>query len=296
MTHFYFVAATLFLAAVVSAYGAQMRAAEIIDPISRAKAYSYTIPDGWLFEGAIVAGSSCVATPSPVFRLTSPDQITEMRMLPRFDWTWWDQPKPPSRQEDDCLALDKEITATDFLKAMAGILGVTIVREDPLPNHAELQAKMRLQTTGPRMDNARYVVRYTVNRTPVEEDLTVKTLCMSSTGYTPYGSYPFHTCTAWVSRARTHEGQLMDLRNMFAGIERSLVMDQQWNKSWASVMGRRSEQAGPGTAAREKLVKDARGVRQRQYADFLAAREGKAASPHSGDWTDFVLGGLKVRK
>jgi hypothetical protein len=88
----------------------------------------------------------------------------------------------------------------------------------------------------------------------------------------------------------------MDLRNMFAGIERSLVMDQQWNKSWASVMGRRSEQAGPGTAARDKLVKDARGVRQRQYADFLAAREGKAASPHSGDWTDFVLGGLKVRK
>lgn len=289
MTHFYFVAATVFLAAVVTAYGAQIRAAEIVDPISQAKAYSYTIPDGWVFEGVIVAGSSCVGTPSPVFRLTGPDQTTEMKMLPRFDWTWWDQPKPPSRPEDDCLALDKEITATDFLRAMAGILGVTVVSEDPLPNHAELQERMRQKKTGPRMDNARYVVRYTVNGTPVEEDLTVKTLCMSTTRYTPYGSYPFQTCSAWVSRARTYQGQLMDLRNTFAGMERSLVVDQQWHKSWMSVMGNRSEQAGSGSAARDQLVKVAQKVRQRQYADFLAPAEGKAASPHSEDWADFVL-------
>jgi len=296
MSYFYCLAAALFLAAVVSASGAPMRVAEIVDPISKAKAYSYTIPDGWEFQGAIVAGSSCVETPSPVFRVTGPDRMTEMKMLPRFDWTWWDQPKPPSLREEDCLALDKEITAADFLKVAVSILGVTIVREDPLPNHAELQEKMRLQKSGPRLDNARFVVRHAVNGVTVEEDLTVKTLCMSSTGYTSQGSYAFHTCSAWVLRARAREGKLMDLRNTFAGIERSLVLDQQWSKNWMSVMRERGKQPGPGSAARDQIEKEAQTIRQRQHADFLAARQGKTGSLHNGDWTDLVLDGLRGRK
>ena len=280
------VAAALFLAAVVSASGAPMRVVGIVDPILQAKAYSYTIPEGWQFEGAIVAGSSCVETPSPVFRMTGPDRITEMKMLPRFDWTWSEQPKPPTFRDQDCLVLDKEVTAVEFLRAAAGILGVTIVREDPLPNHAELQEKMRLRKSGPRMDNARFVVRYAVNGVPVEEDLTVKTLYMDSTGYTSQGSYPFHTCSAWVMRARAREGQLMDLRNTFAGIERSLVLDQQWNNNWMSAIREPGKQA-----AREKIKKEAQSVRERQYADFLAIRQGKTGALHNGDWADFVLGG-----
>lgn len=285
MNYFYCAAAAIFLSVVVSATGAPMRVVEIVDPILQTKAYSYTIPEGWEFQGVMVAGSSCVETPSPVYRMTGPDKITEMKMLPRLDWTWWEQPKPPTLREQDCLVLDKEVTAADFLRAAAAILGVTIVREDPLPNHAELQEKMRLRKSGPRMDNSRFVVRYVVNGIPVEEDLTVKTLCMDSTGYTSQGSYPYHSCSAWISRARAREGQLMDLRNTFAGIEKSLVLDQEWYKSRTPAMHE------PGkNAAREKMEKEAQTLRQRQYADFLAARQGKPVA-HSGDWTDFVLGG-----
>jgi hypothetical protein len=293
MTYFYCVAAALLLAVVVTAAGAPMRVVEIVDPIFKAKAYSYTIPEGWEFEGAMLAGSSCLETPYPVFRMTAPDGITEMKMLPRLDYTWSERPKPPTLRDQDCLVLDKEVTAADFLKIAAAMLGVTIVREDPSPNHAELQEKMRLQKSGPRMDNARVVVRYVVNGIPVEEDLTVKTLYMDSTGYTSQGSYPFKSCCAWISRARAREGQLLDLRNTFAGIERSVVIDPEGNKKWMSAM---HEHGTPVSAAHEKIQKEAQTVRQKVYADVLAARQSKPGAPHSGDWADFVLAAARGRK
>src|ERR1019366_6891695 len=75
----------------------------------------------------------------------------------------------------DCPAFDREITVSDFLKAMTHVLGVTVVREEPLPNHAELPEKMRSlgERQGMRMDNGRLVVQYSMKGVFIRQGQTV---------------------------------------------------------------------------------------------------------------------------
>ena len=46
---------------------------QVVDPVVRMKAYSWTIPAKWIFEGTVMNGTSCVDTPFPVVRMISPD-------------------------------------------------------------------------------------------------------------------------------------------------------------------------------------------------------------------------------
>ncbi len=68
------------------------RNVSVIDPIFNMRAYSYTIPDNWIFDGAAVQGSSCAGGVVPVFRAISPDGLVGVKALPHLDWAWSDNP------------------------------------------------------------------------------------------------------------------------------------------------------------------------------------------------------------
>jgi hypothetical protein len=48
------------------------RVVTITDPILNMQAYSLSIPTNWIFDGAVVPGTSCNDGPFPVFRMMSP--------------------------------------------------------------------------------------------------------------------------------------------------------------------------------------------------------------------------------
>ena len=90
----------------------------------------------------------------PIMRMISPDGITEEKTLPRFDWAWSTGSKAAARPAPDCLPLDKEMTASEFLKYMVPILGVTFVREVPVDQAGFTEGFKKANEQYPQGDGA----------------------------------------------------------------------------------------------------------------------------------------------
>ncbi len=96
--------------------GAQsLTTVSIVDPAYGIKAFTISIPAGWKFEGTVLPGPECSRVPMPVFRAYSPDGLTEMRLLPAFNWTFHPGIKG-FRPVNGCLAYAGPMSAEDFLK------------------------------------------------------------------------------------------------------------------------------------------------------------------------------------
>src|SRR5580693_2066052 len=87
----------------------------ITDPAYGIKAFDITIPAGWKFDGTVLPGPECSRVPMPVFRAYSVDGLTEMRLLPAFNWTFHPALKG-FRPVNGCLPYSGPMTAADFLK------------------------------------------------------------------------------------------------------------------------------------------------------------------------------------
>ena len=96
--------------------GAQsLTAVSITDPAYGIKAFNVEIPAGWKFQGSVIPGPECSRIPMPTFRAYSPDGLTEMRLLPAFNWTFHPGLKA-FRPVNGCLAFTGPMSAEDFLK------------------------------------------------------------------------------------------------------------------------------------------------------------------------------------
>jgi len=96
--------------------GAQsLTTVSITDPAYGIKAFDINIPAGWKFEGTVLPGPECSRIPMPVFRAYSADGLTEMRLLPAFNWTFHPGLKG-FRPVSGCLAYTGPMSAEDFLK------------------------------------------------------------------------------------------------------------------------------------------------------------------------------------
>lgn len=100
--------------------------ADITDPALNMHAYTVHIPAGWKFQSTVFQGPPCNELPFPVYRAYSPDGLTEMRMLPRFDWTFVSGNGQQHPGSNACLPLDRTLTARAFLGHLAALQGLTI--------------------------------------------------------------------------------------------------------------------------------------------------------------------------
>jgi hypothetical protein len=104
----------------------------INDPtLGNMKAFTVTIPNGWKFQGTVVRGPECNPISSPVYRAYSPDGLTEMRLLPAFNWTF--HPGLNMKTVPGCLPIKQTLTAAQFLDHFVELIpgGVHVV--GPLP-------------------------------------------------------------------------------------------------------------------------------------------------------------------
>ncbi len=86
----------------------------IMDPtLGGMKAFTVTIPAGWKFQGTVVRGPACKPDSSAVFRAYSSDGLTEMRLLPTFNWSFHPQIKMATAA--GCLPIQQTLTAAQFL-------------------------------------------------------------------------------------------------------------------------------------------------------------------------------------
>jgi hypothetical protein len=290
----------------------------IVDPVLQMTAYTYSVPGDWKTDGTVLPGTGCSNIPTPIFRATSPDGLTGAKLLPRFDWAWSSNPAF-SKSVPDCLPFQRVMSAEEILKYMMDLTQVEFVRDDPVPELAELQGKLKQQqdeaanhgmtsmTTS--SDMRRAMVKYVDNGHPIEEYMTVTTLCFDKTSPYIRPVVHFFNCSAYLNRLRAPAGHLQAETEMLKAIGKSLVPNQEWNAKWAQVMSQQmSAQTSRIMAARQRSFEEGQAMRQRQHEEFMAsmqrgtdmsmnrARQATAARGRAADdWCDYALDQQKRR-
>jgi hypothetical protein len=117
------------LAATQFAAAQNLTTAPIIDPNYGIKAFTITIPAGWKFEGTVLPGPECSQIPYPVFRAYAPDGLSEIRLMPTFNWTFHANIRG-FHSPSGCLDYGRTLTAREFLdryEEMAAANGMHVV-------------------------------------------------------------------------------------------------------------------------------------------------------------------------
>lgn len=289
-----------------------VRQEHIFDPHLNTNAYDVTVPANWKFQGVFVPGSSCAEAPFPVFRMYSPDGLTEIRRMPRFDWTWSDSKfMPPHRP--DCLDLKEALSAQDFLKKLMAIMEVAYVRDSPIPaevreafqknidrmNQAMARGAERteqMKASMPSLKNlqkgqpptqkgelAAAIAEYRNGTFMIEEQISVRVMCMHSPiNWGPQaGKTSIDSCNAAVRIVRAPKGQLDSLLKLDAAVHPGAAENQNWMMKYMqyqqAVWKARSDKAFADSNARLRRQHDeferGEAVRARQHQQFLATMQ-----------------------
>jgi hypothetical protein len=290
----------------------------VTDPIFNMRAYSYTVPDNWLFDGAAIPGTSCSGGIVPVFRAIRPDGLVGIKALPRMDWAWSNNPVLAKKDDAaDCLANKKVLSAQEFLQYMIGVLKVQFVKMEPVPwleqrkRETAAQNRPGSQST---VDIAIATVNYKVNKITIEEQIQVNVYCHStSLGQNQYQN----SCNAGVLRRWAPQGQLAANADTFKAILQSFNIDQEWQSRYDQMMVQeikdraarngamlqgQMDTANRQMAAQYNQFNQSQQMRQKQHDDFLAvmqrgtdmsmARTGDAMNARgraADDWCDYSL-------
>ncbi|MEP6574383.1 MAG: hypothetical protein ABJD11_16910 [Gemmatimonadota bacterium] len=248
-----------------------MRAFQIIDPVLQMPAWTLQVPEKWSAEGTMLPGSTCSSATTPVFRAASPDGKTGAYFLPRSDWAWG----TGIRSGSDCLQFHEVVTAKDYLTYLIRIRQVGFVREEPVPELADLKAKtetMNQQMGGMRHitnDMARYEVRYSVNGQPVDEWITATVQCSDAA---MMGNGHQYGCSAYVSRWFAPLGKLDAAIPSFKAMKLSL--NQPWMDKWTAVMVQRVQaQSKQQTDAMLEQGRLAQSQRMQEHQDFMGSMQ-----------------------
>lgn len=91
------------------------------------KAFTVNIPAGWQFQGTVVPGPQCYPNSFPTFRAYSRDGLTEIRLLPAFNWSF--HPAIRMNTVAGCLPIKSAMSAAEFLKHFVELIpgGVHVV-------------------------------------------------------------------------------------------------------------------------------------------------------------------------
>ena len=298
--------------------GAQgLTTAEIIDPAYGIKAFTITIPAGWKFQGTVVPGPECSLIPFPVFRAYSPDGLSEMRLMPTFNWTFHPNLRN-ARPIPGCLDFGRALTAAEFLKRyeeMVATSGMHIV--EPMPIAPSYQKRVdgvaqNMSRIGPGIHataDAAAVRVETVNGSfVIEQRLRVYVECRVSdrTGLAAGGG-----CSAHVDVLRAPKGKLDTLIQVVDShdlvrtphedawiqrVQQTLAADSQRRMAMLT----RQEQAS--SAMLKKQSDDFMATSQRNHETFMAQQESsfhssmnnanaamEARTTAASDWVDYAL-------
>lgn len=277
-----------------------VRQENIFDAHLNLNAYNVTVPANWKFDGAYVAGSSCTQIPFPVFRMYSPDGLTEIRRLPRFDWSWSNSRFRPPKQPD-CLNLDKELSAQEFLKYLIGMMQVAYVRDYPIPqqlsealqkgfdqsNAALARSAAQLDAMNaslPSMKNrpknqpatqhgamAAAIAEYRNGTFTIEEQIWLKLACTHSPiNYGPETGAFTDSCNATVRILRAPKGQLDALLAQVEAQRLGAVENPDWVSKYMQFMQAQAK------ARSDQMFRDSNARMQQQHDDFERAQAVRA--------------------
>lgn len=300
-----------------AAGAADVTTATIVDPMLNMQAYSVRIPAGWRFEGTVLQGPPCDELPYPVYRAYSADGLSEMRTMPRLDWTY-NTLQPGRQAAAQCLPLARALTAREFLSYFARMVGAQYAGDMTVaaPVRARTTAALAQMKAGAaRMRGFRATgdvaaVRVlSMNGTfAIEQRLRAWVVCKSAPflqGSTLSG------CFARVDVLRAPKGKLDDLARQVDALDLNTApANPAWSQRMAQVLmargnARLQAQAAHNAAvmrAQQQRFEQSMAIQQHNHEQFLAQMQSStdssmraanasmnARSAAASDWVDYAL-------
>lgn len=241
-----------------------------------------------------------------------------MKLLPRLDWAWLDTQRGPQAQGGNaCLPYTKEVSASEMMKYVIGVLKVRFVQDLPVPWLAGAKQYAARNSSANRqsyVDIAMADNQYHINNITIDERLKVYVSCEDFR--TPQGLQ--HYCSAQVMRCWSPQGRNAADTDLFNTIEKSISIDQQWAQRFNAeitakiqevyahgnkMLSNQMDQANARMKAQYNSFNQAQDMRQEQHQQFMdtlqrgtdmsmkqAAASADANHKAAGDWADYSLG------
>jgi hypothetical protein len=265
-----------------------MQSGIIHDPSLDMDAFTVPYPAKWHFQGTMVPGTGCSQTPMPVYRVFSPDGLTEIERLPRFDWRWNNIPNAPKTPEG-CLPFKEELSARDLLKYLSAMLKVEYVSEQPVASakveryNQALAASAAQQTGGNGLKRypdtgelAAALVRYKNGSFVMNGLLYAQVRCLHSQMTFANKLWDMHTCWANVKYTRAPEPQFRAVTSQVTDVVNEVI-----NPQWLQAYMQRQQQQG-----QQMLDDQMRRNNATMHAQFQQFQQGQAARQRMND--DFI--------
>ncbi len=235
----------------------------IADPGLGIKAFTASLPAGWMLQGTVMLGPSCNTVPYVLYRAYAPDGITEMRRFPRFDWVF--RANPGAAKPGDCQALGGPATAREFLDhfielsgsdqgmRVIGPMSVSPLVAQRMARQANaLNQNNRMPGFHAVSDVAAIRIETMNGSFVVEQRVTASVECrLIASGPLQGGG-----CSATIDVLRAPQGQLDALAQFVDQNDLTkLVSDPGWE---------------------QQMLQELRGIWQRQLADLTAQEQAEA--------------------
>ena len=233
----------------------------IYDPGQGMEAYTVKAPAGWHVQGRVFYGSGCSTVPFMVFRATSPDGLSGLEVLPRFDWMWGNYLNKPPR---GCLPLNEELSPAEGLRRLSRLMGFDYVGPVAVPPEmvenerkanasadasAQQYASKNPGTDAYHWETARAKVRYRNGTFPMEALLTATIMYhRQEFRFGPRRSNWTETCQAQVTIIRAREGNLDAVVEQLKGAG-AHEFNPRWREMRLAILRAQDQQAAQQTAA-----------------------------------------------
>jgi len=180
----------------------------------------------------------------------------------------------------------QNISAKQLLDYLVPVLNVAFEKEGDPAIVAQIRANRQRDneksnaTPGASMtfssDFARYIVRYEIDRHPVEEVLDAWVTC-SDQFLRQLGNH-YYQCNAFVYRRRAPFGKLQEKASFLTSVHDEV--DQQWNRQWMNLWAQRMSQRmhdlyAAQTAAMLEAGQRAGDARMREHEAFMGSMQRK---------------------
>jgi len=302
-----------------------MQTATIHDPGMDMDAFTVPYPAKWHFQGAVLQGTSCTNIPMAVFRVFSPDGLSEIERMPRVDWRWGTMP-PGGKPPVGCVPFKDVMTAKQILQYTSAILKVEYVQDLPVAPEkvaayrqalapiAGAPAGYGMKRFPDEGDLASALVRYKNGSFTMEGRLDAQVRCQHTQMGPANRLWDLHVCWANLKYAHAPAAQFNAVSAMSDDVRENIV--QQWLSAYLTEQARQGQEMlnnqmktnNARMAAQREQFERGQAMRQRQNDEFnatlargtqmsmnQAAQVANSNHTITSDWTDYSLDQQTVR-
>ncbi len=269
------------------AISTKTKTVEVRDEAFGIVAFKMDIPANWTFEGVMLRDPRCGLLPTVAYRLSSPDGLAGVQVLPQFGAHWSDDPQNVAIYRKAHCKTMEVMSPADYLTWLApairpdptiGTVGPTADAQKLDEMIAAYNARLRQARMpgGETGGGVRAMLSYQFHGVEIEENLRV----VVATFDNPLGQHHSWNTTVDVMGTRAPKGQLQDVMKALLPIMSNAAYTQEW---MSRMQQKIAEDGARGMAMIKKQGEETSAMLKRNHEAYMAATKAQYAKHNAAE-------------